>query len=250
MEQTSLRSTSPRGAESENGEIQTTEAIQRHEEPQAAPTRAINVFSDKDAFEASQRMAKALSSSALIPVAYQGNIPNCMIALELAHRIGASPLMVMQCLDVIHGRPSWRSQFLIATVNSSRRFTPIRFRFEGSEGKDDWGCRAWAKDRDTGEECVGSLITIALAKSEGWYGKQGSKWKTMPEQMLMYRAAAFWTRIYAPELSLGMHTAEEVIDMGKATVLDARPLPTNIAPGDTEALQASLMESDQEGHDP
>ena len=31
----------------------------------------------------------------------------------------------------------------------------------------------------------------------------------MPEQMFMYRAAAFWQRIYAPELSLGMQTIDE-----------------------------------------
>ena len=134
----------------------------------------------------------------------------------------------MQSLDIIHGRPSWRSTFLIATVNASGRFTPLRFRWQGEEGADSWGARAVAKDRASGEECVGSLITIGLAKKEGWYSKNGSKWQTMPEQMLCYRAASFWTRIYSPELSLGMHTSDEVIDTYGEDVTN---VPKGLTPG-------------------
>ena len=52
-----------------------------------------------------------------------------------------------------------------------------------------------------------------MAKAEGWLQKQGSKWQTMPDLMLRYRAAAFFARQYAPELTMGMHTAEEVADV-------------------------------------
>lgn len=177
--------------------------------------RALSAFSSGENFQTAQRMARALTASSLVPKEYQGEkgVANTLIAMELANRIGASPLMVMQNLDIIHGRPSWRSQFLIATVNSSGRFSPLRFRFEGEEGKQTWGCRAYATDRETGDECEGTLITMAMAKQEGWSTKSGSKWATMPEQMLRYRAAAFWARIYAPELSLGMYTAEEIQDI-------------------------------------
>jgi hypothetical protein len=180
--------------------------------------RSINAFSSADAFSTAQRMAKALSSSTLVPAEYRGNIPNTIIAMELAARIETSPFMVMQNLDVIHGKPSFRSTFLIATVNACGRFTPLRFRFEGQVNTQTWGCRAYAKDREADEECLGALITIGMAKSEGWTSKKGSKWLTMPEQMLMYRAAAFWTRVYAPELSLGMHTREEQEDVAAQVV--------------------------------
>lgn len=202
-------------------------------------SRSLSAYASLDAFVAGQRMAKSICYSSIVPVAYQGekNIPNVMIAMELAHRIGSSIMMVMQSLHVIQGRPSWSAQFLIGTVNSSKRFTPLRFRFSGKEGNDDWGCRAWAKDRETEEECVGALITIGMAKAEGWATKGGSKWKTMPEQMLMYRAAAFWTRIYAPELSLGMQTMEEVIDTTGYAVAET---PAALRPGDTNALEAAL----------
>lgn len=203
---------------------------------------AINVFSGQGAFEAGQRMAKALASSSLVPKEYQGNVPNVLIAMEAASRIGASVFAVMQNLDVIHGRPSWRATFLIATVNACGRFSPLRFRFQGTEGTDSWGCRCVARDRETGEECVGTLITLALAKSEGWTSKNGSKWKTMPEQMLCYRAAAFWTRVYAPELSLGMQTAEEVADVHGVVGGYAAPHVAAAAFGDVMTTPAKSLE--------
>jgi hypothetical protein len=205
------------------------------------PGRAISAFSDQKNFEAGQRIARALASSSLVPKEYQQNIPNVLIAMELANRIGASVFMVMQSLDVIHGRPSWRAQFLIGTVNASGRFTPLRFRYVGKESTDDWGCRAVAKDRESGEECVGALITMRMAKEEGWSTKSGSKWKTMPEQMLMYRAASFWTRVYCPELALGMQTREEVIDTFGEAVRGDHDMPDDIAPGSPKALEAALL---------
>lgn len=161
-----------------------------------------------------QRMAKALASSTLVPDSYRGeaNLGNCIIALELSQRIGASVMAVMQSMVPIHGKPTWSASFLIATVNSCGRFSPMRFRWVGKEGTDDWGCRAYAVEREGNLELVGALVTISMAKAEGWYGKSGSKWKTMPEQMLQYRAAAFWCRAYAPEIALGMHTSEEIHD--------------------------------------
>ena len=180
-----------------------------------------------------QRMAKALASSTLVPDAYRGeaNLGNCIIALELSQRIGASVMAVMQSMVPIHGKPTWSASFLIATVNSCGRFSPMRFRWVGKEGTDEWGCRAFAVERDSNLELVGALVNINMAKVEGWYGKSGSKWKTMPEQMLQYRAGAFWCRTYAPEIALGMHTSEEVQDTPAAqqvvqsTVMDVTPTP-------------------------
>ena len=201
---------------------------------QTQQPQAISAFASEASFVSVQRMAKALCSSTLVPESYRGdaNLGNCIIALELSQRIGASVMAVMQSMVPIHGKPTWSAAFLIATVNSCGRFTPMRFRWQGKEGTDDWGCRAYATEKETNQELVGALVTIAMAKSEGWYGKNGSKWKTMPEQMLQYRAATFWTRAYAPELSLGMKTSDEVVDIeseavpAKPAVVDVTPSPS------------------------
>lgn len=170
-------------------------------------------FTTLQGFELAQRAAKALSSSTLVPKEYQGNLPNCIVALNMAQRLNADPLMVMQNLVIVHGRPTWSAQFLIATANSCGRFSALRFEFKGKEGTDDWACRAWAIEKDTQERLDGTWISIGMAKREGWYQKNGSKWQTMPQQMLMYRAGAWWVRAYAPELSMGLTTAEEARDI-------------------------------------
>lgn len=167
-------------------------------------------FADTNSFEHSQRVAKMLSSSNLIPKEYQGNIQNTMIALEMANRIGASPLMVMQNLYIVHGKPSWSSSFIIAAINNCKRFSPLRFKMKGEA--ETLSCQAWANDVHTNEKLVGPTISMEMAKKEGWLSRTGSKWQTMPELMIMYRAAAFFGRLYSPDILMGMHTVDEVRD--------------------------------------
>ncbi len=169
-------------------------------------------FFDLQSFELMQRVSKAFASSDLVPKQYLGNLPNCMIAMDMAQRIGANPLMVMQNLYIVHGTPGWSSKFLIATVNVCGRYTSLRYEWRGKAGDAEYGCRAWAIERDTGERLDGIWVTWAMVRAEGWDSKNGSKWKTMPDQMFVYRAAAFWQRAYAPELGMGLQTAEEIHD--------------------------------------
>lgn len=170
-------------------------------------------FFTADGFELMQRIAKAFMASDLVPQQYQGNLPNCLIALDMAQRIGANPLLVMQNLYVVHGTPGWSSKFLIATVNTCGRFSAMRYEWKGEPGAADYGCRAWAVEKATGERLDGIWVTWAMVKAEGWSSKKGSKWLTMPDQMFVYRAAAFWQRVYAPDLAMGLQTTEEVRDV-------------------------------------
>ena len=185
--------------------------------PALAPQSG-SIYANIEAFNDAEQIAKALSSAGLVPEVYKKNIPNTMIALEMAARIGVSPIQVMQNLDVIKGKPSWRSSFIIAALNSCGRFTPIRFHFEGDEKTEEYGCRAVAKDYKTGDEIKGPLVTMKMVKAEGWYDKLGSKWQTMPELMFQYRAAAFFGRLHAPDILNGMHSAEETIDIAHVVV--------------------------------
>lgn len=230
---------------------------------------AFNFF-DPVQFETMQRVSKMFASSDLVPDNYKPvglrtipngateaqvaeiqaanaaannkAIANCMIALEVACRIGASPLMVMQNLTIIYGRPSWSAKFLISTVNTCGRFEPLQFRFTEKgmlgmveytdyvwneaarrkvakqvefDGKKvmDIECVAYTTKKGSKDVLESSPITIRMAIQEGWYTKSGSKWQTMARQMLMYRAASWWTSVYAPELSMGMRTVEENQDI-------------------------------------
>lgn len=196
--------------------------------PAPAPVAYSGIdFCNPAQLDSIQRASKMFASSELVPQQYQTTkvgpdkaIANCVIALDVASRIGASPLMVMQNLYIVHGRPSWSAKFLIATVNTCGRFEPLKFRFRelgnvGVVAGKDYGtlkdieCVAYTRAKGTDEVLESSPITIRLSIDEGWYNRAGSKWQTMPKQMLMYRAASWWTSVYAPELSMGMRTVEE-----------------------------------------
>jgi hypothetical protein len=167
-------------------------------------------FGTASGFDLLLRQAKWMSSSDLVPKEFRNNVANCVIALEMAQRMNASPLAVIQNIYIVHGKPSWSAQFITAAVNSTGRFSPLRFKEEG-EGSSR-RITAWAVEKATGEKLYGPPVDIAMAKAEGWFDKAGSKWKTMPELMLRYRAATFFGRLYAPEVLMGMQTMDEIED--------------------------------------
>lgn len=191
---------------------------------------------EAEAWALRQRKAKALADSDLVPKEYRGNLPNVLIAIDMADRLNASPLMVMQNLVIVHGKPTWSATFMIATVNQSGRFSPLRYDVSGDDPHDKaFRCRAVAIDRESGQPCEGEWITWKMVDGEGWSTKNGSKWKTMPGQMFRYRAASFWTRAFAPEVSMGIYTDDEVRDMR-----DVTPAPA-ISAGTSPAAMAAAF---------
>ncbi len=195
---------------------------------EAAPVAEYQLNEAERGFALAQRQAQALSQSDLVPTAYKGNVANCLIALNLANRIGCDPLQCIQNLDIIRGRPSFRATFLIAAVNMCGRFTPLRYRIEG-EG-DERTCTAYATDKEVGDIIEGPPVSIAMAKAEGWYQRQDSKWPTLPDLMLRYRSAAFFARTIAPELVMGLHTQDEMEDIA--------PTPRTQGPAALSATEA------------
>lgn len=263
------------------------------------------VFQSIQSFEAGQRMAKILAASNMVPDTYKGNIGDCTIALDIAQRMKANPLMIMQNLNVIYGRPSWSSQFIIASVNSCGRFEPLRFEvtvdndgkaydFEYQIFESEWvdrkkitkvvkkranivnkRCVAWTLEKGTVipqivydyiqkalekntdislyQACKkfgvsifeSSPVSVEMAHSDGWVDKPGSKWKTMPDQMLNYRAASFFGRLYTPEILMGMPTTEEVIDTDNMT--DVTPKVVSTTTATAEDLNKEFLSDDETG---
>lgn len=211
-----------------------TNQIEGHELEKVSAELQTSFFNNKDQFEHVQRVAKMFSQSDLVPKVYKEKIGNCVIALEMANRMGASPLLVMQNLNIILGTPAWSSKFLIATLNASGKFSPLRYE---QDEKNGGRCRAWALDKINNEKCYGAWVTMDMAKEEQWLSKSGSKWKTMPELMLRYRAASFFTNQFAPEISMGLATVEEVYDIPFQEVRN----PVNI---DKQSERIELMIND------
>lgn len=206
------------------------------------PSAIGGVFQDANSFDHWQRIAKALSSSDLIPTQYRGpgGMANTLVALEFANRVGASPLMVMQNLNIIEGRPAWSAKFVIASLEAAgyslryetenRGDKKVQYEYwEGPKGQRskktgtleiaDVACRVVGTDSN-GTEHDGPWVSIEMAVMEGWYTRNGSKWKTMPEVMLRYRAASFFGNLYAPGMLMGLKTKEEVEDIAYTEIPD------------------------------
>jgi len=218
-------------------------------------------FLTSGGFDQLLRVANMLSSSTMVPVAYRkikeikeygqvtgwednpAALANCAVALNMAQRMNADPLMIMQNLHIIEGRPSWSTPFIIASINNCGRYHSLDY--ELSEASEpvvveytvtEWvkaagaskktpqevkkqvtvrhqTCKAFTTEKSTGKRLESPLISIQMAIDEGWLTKKGSKWQTMPELMLRYRCASFFGRLYAPELLMGLPSAEESEDI-------------------------------------
>lgn len=204
----------------------------------------LGVFASPETFDMASRMAKALASASIVPKDYQNNAGNCMIAIDTAARMQISPMMVMQNLYVVNGRPAWSSQWIIAAINASKKYA-CDLQFEYGNKAEDGGlsCRAWAMDRN-GNRVEGPTITMNMAKAEGWATKNGSKWATMPEVMISYRAASFFGRRNCPEITLGIYAEEEAASI-PADMPTVQTYPTAEAPKEQEPMRVTASPNDK-----
>lgn len=253
----------------------------------------IDMFSLRG-FELAQRIAKAFASSDAVPAQFRAfnlkkgrgdagdqwventsAMGNCLVAIETARAVGMSITAVMQQANIIEGKLSWSAQFVIAAVNASGRFQPLRFDiksrgmikakyreklgwnkakggydFEDKQVElEDLVCIAWTlpagfqmpkgiytlqQAQAAGLPVIeSSPVSMKMAVEEGWYSKPGSKWQTeMKHQMLQYRSGAFFGRIHAPDIVMGMgRTTEELQDLGNTFDVapdgTATPVPVN-----------------------
>ena len=176
-------------------------------QPELAP---VTVWTDKKQFDQLLRAANMLSQTSIIPATYQGKPQDCFVALEMATRMGVSPLVVMQNMYVVKGKPAWAGQACTMFINSCGKFTQVKHVYTGEKGTDGRGCYVTATRISDGIQVNGVEVTMAMAKAEGWTAN--TKWRTMPELMLAYRASAFFARVHCPEALMGVQLADEIYD--------------------------------------
>ena len=194
---------------------------------QATETGMANVWQNKDQFNQLLRAAQMLSQTSIIPQNYQGKPQDCFVAIEMANRMGVSPIVVMQNMYVVKGKPSWAGQACTMLINSCGKFKDVKHIYTGEKGKPNRGCYVTATRISDGSTVNGVEVTMQMAQAEGW--TSNSKWRNLPELMLAYRASAFFARVYCPEAMMGVQTTEEVYD--------ADVKPVSVANELTEALK-------------
>ena len=169
-----------------------------------------NPFGSKESFNNLFTMAQALAKSDLVPEAYKGKTTNIMLAIDTANRMGLSPMFVMEQMSIVRGKRTWSGQACSTLVNGYPRFKNVRLVYVGKEGTSEWGAYVTAVKKDTDEQIKGTTVTMKMAEMEGW--TSNSKWKSMPEQMLAYRAYSFFARVHCADALNGFMVEGEPED--------------------------------------
>ena len=93
-----------------------------------------NVWRDKKQFDQMLRAAQMLSQTSIIPASYQQRPQDCFVALEMASRLNLSPMVIMQNMYVVKGKPSWAGQACITLINSCGKFRDVKPVYTGTRG--------------------------------------------------------------------------------------------------------------------
>lgn len=165
--------------------------------------------------------AKLLANSGIAPREFKGNVENCMIALDMAHRMRVSPMALMQKMFLIHGKPDMEVQFLLGLAYRDGRFRGVVQWDERDHGGvltsgtgqevPNISARAFGTLAD-GTQVSSTTVRMHRAIAEGWADRSRnkpdipSKYETMPEDMLRYRSAGLLLKQYMPDLTLGLPT--------------------------------------------
>lgn len=191
----------------ENKELQVIDEQQEQYNP-----GQLTMWNDTKLMRNAWKTAEMISKSALVPDKYRDKPADCLIAIDLANRMCMSPLNIMQMLYVVRGVPSWSGQACKAMIDGCGKYKKTYYSMAGDPGTMDRSCNLNAVNHD-GQVIAGPMVSMKMAADEGWINKSGSKWKTMPENMLRYRAAAFFARTECPNILMGFQTVEEVQDV-------------------------------------
>lgn len=201
-------------------------------------SKGINVFGDSDSFNDAQRMANALATADFTPPTFRGKMANCLLALEMSSRMGASVVAVMQNMYIVKNKPAWSATYIIAAINTSGRFkTTLMYEMEKDNSGTITGCYAYAYDRQD-NKLEGPKVTMTMVKGEGWISN--TKWIHMPDVMFRYRAASFFGKMYTPDILMGMQTVEELED-----VYDVQATPTSDDPQHQDKTIDQTSEQEQ-----
>ena len=218
---------------------------------EAQPAVPAGCFGSFESMERTMKIAEGLAASNIIPDQFKGKAGDVLIALDMAMRLDMNPLAVMQNIYLVHGKPAWSGTFCAALITVSGRYVSFRYEEEdtGEEikalGRKNRRCRVAAVTPD-GETEFGAWIDLNMAVTEGWTSKAGSKWKTMADQMLRYRAATFFVRSNCPDALMGLREAQEEEDIynsnQKAVRVKAETPQGALAEVPRETVEAEVIE--------
>ena len=154
--------------------------------------------------EEKYKMADVLSRSGLIP---QGlNTPEKVcVALQWGHELGLSPMVAVNNVAVINGKPTLSADIMAAVARRSPEYGGI----EWKELSDTCACCIIKRILPNGAvEQMESRFTLQDAQRAGLTNKQ--VWKMYPRRMLKHRCLSYGLKDMFPDILAGLYTPEEM----------------------------------------
>ena len=159
-------------------------------------------------------IAERFARSGLAPSHFRGKPEDIFIALQMGEALGLHYTTSLYEITPIKGRPTISAKLAMTLAHKSGAFKDrISFRHEGDSWED---LIVYAAVTLISGEKAEVNASIGMAKAEGW--TSNPKYKSMPVQMLSYRAALLLIRRYAPECLLGV----PVVDIEATEVKTSR----------------------------
>jgi hypothetical protein len=155
--------------------------------------------------DSAYRLAKAVCLSGLAPKGLE-KPEAVMIAIMHGMEVGLTPMMALQKIAVINGRPTIWGDGALGLVRGSGLCEYVTEKIEGTGDSRVAICTAKRKGEP---EPIVRRFSIADAKRASLWDK-GGPWKQYPERMLAMRARAFALRDGFADVLGGLYLTEEL----------------------------------------
>ena len=215
---------------------------------------------DAGSMDSIMRLADIMAKGrATVPTHFQGNPADCAAVIMQSIQWKMNPFAVAQKTHVVNGTLGYEAQLVNAVIQSSG-VTTERFTYEwygdwkkiigkskvldmpSKDGKKAYQFRVPDYDMRA-EDGLGVRVSTTL-KGESEPRtldlllvqasvRNSPLWATDPKQQLAYLAVKRWTRLYAPDVILGVYTPDELDE--------SRPIERDITPARTVRQNAAQI---------
>lgn len=160
-----------------------------------------------------------------------------IVAIQYGLEIGLTPMVALNSIAVIGGKPSIYGDVALAMVYKSEMMEYIEETIDGTDEKMVATCTV---KRNRQPNPVVRTFSVDQAKQAGLWKKKGT-WTTHPDRMLKYKARAFALRDTFPDILEGLHLYEELV----GEVDEHLPAPTCETPkrAERKPVDSSVVES-------
>ncbi|UOL47405.1 hypothetical protein vBVpPvVp04M_00011 [Vibrio phage vB_Vp_PvVp04_M] len=221
------------------------------------------VFSADKAGELMKFSEFMAGGKVMVPAHLQGKPADCMAIAMQAASWGMNPFSVAQKTHLVNGTLGYEAQLVNAVVTSSRAVKG-RFHYEYIGDWSKWKCTAknigtqqqpkWKNEYHNEAGLAVRVGAILNGESEITWGeyvyiefvkiRNSPLWQTNPKQQLAYLAVKYWSRLYCPEVLLGVYTPDELYEESEYNV--SRGTEKVINPVDSQVDVSSVFDQKHE----